>query len=167
MTVETEKFRRRCHCLIKVLVCSLILSVFLLCGCVGPPVGYQDVENMTALDFSYDSGNRKYNYSFDLVRGVFCVHFENGDQEDPVEYELAQTDIEAIRNSLRPAGKWTGDFHHSSPGLNYPHNYTIDITYSDDTDCVLKGVSANGSKWPEGFEELKSTLDGIVQAGMN
>lgn len=43
----------------------------------------------------------------------------------------------------------------------------IIITYADGTECILKGTSANGKKWPEGFNELKSTLDGIVQARMD
>ena len=138
---------------------SLILVLSAFCGCSGPPVGFQDVENIATVDFMFDDGG-KYNYSFDLESGVFSADC----LDESTEYVLEQTEIEAIRAAIEPAGKWPGDFRYSSAGYNYPQRYNMVITYADGTECVLTGVSSNGSNWPEGFEELKSTLDGIVQA---
>ena len=48
-------------------------------------------------------------------------------------------------------------------------SYKIDIEYSDGTHCILEGTAmstgdwqASNTKWPQGFEELKILLDGIV-----
>ena len=49
------------------------------------------------------------------------------------------------------------------------YSYKIDIEYSDGTHCVLEGTAqstgnwqSSNTKWPQGFEELKILLDGIV-----
>ncbi len=143
--------------LIAFLTAVLVLSAF--CGCSGPPVGFQDVENIAIVDFSFDDGNSKYSYSFDLENGVFTADCLDG----TTEYVLEQEEIEAIRDSIVPAAQWPGDYRRSSTGYSYPQNYTIVMTYADGTNCVLKGTSSNGRKWPEGFNELKSTFDSIVQ----
>lgn len=142
---------------------SLVLALSAFCGCSGPPVGFQDVEHIATVDFSFDDGIKKYSYSFDLQNGVLTADCLDG----TTKYVLEQVEIEAIRNSIVPVAQWPGDYRHSSTGVNYPQNYTIIITYADGTECILKGTSANGKKWPEGFNELKSTLDGIVQARMD
>ena len=140
---------------------SLMLVISVFCGCSGPPVGYQDVQNIVTVDYSFDDGSSsKYIYSFDLEEGIFTADC----LDSSTEYVLEQEEIDSIRNSFVPASGWPGDYRYSSAGLNYPQNYTIVITYADGTNCVLKGTSANGKKWPEGFDELRSTLDGIVQS---
>ena len=137
---------------------SLILVISFLCGC-SKPVGFQDVENIVSVDFFFDDGG-EYNYSFDLEKGVFSADC----LDESMEYTLEQTEIEAIRVAIEPARGWSGDYRHSSGGFNYLQRYSIVLTYADGTECVLNGTSANGRKWPDGFEELKSTLDDIVQA---
>ena len=138
---------------------SAILVVSMLCGCTGP-TGFQDVQNIAFVEYSYDDPE-KYNYSFDLDRGVFSADC----LEEP-EYELEQSEIDAIRSSIEPAGKWDDDFKFSylTPHYSYYQSYNIVIKYADGTSCVLTGSSENGGKWPDGFVELKATLDGIVQS---
>ena len=134
----------------------------MLVGC-SEPSGFQDVENITSIDYYFDNGNNRYNYSFDLEKGVFYFCFDFEKLEDSPEYKLEKSENEAIRETLGPAGKWIGDYRYTSAGRNYPQSYNIVINFADGTNCVFKGTSANGKKWPKGFEELKSTLDGIVQ----
>ena len=138
---------------------SVILVISILCGCSGP-TGFQDVKNISSVVYFYDDGDT-YNYSFDLEKGVFSA-----DCLEATEYELDRSEIDAIRKSIEPVSKWNDDFKFSyiTPHYSYYHTYKIVIKYVDGTSCVLNGTSENGGKWPEGFVELKATLDGIVQA---
>ena len=139
---------------------SLILVFSMLCGCGNSgQASFQDVENIVSVEFYYDNG-REYNYSFDLEKGVLT----SDSLKDSKEYVLEQEEIDAIRAAIVPAGKWTGDYKHGSSGLNYPERFNMTITYADGTSCSFKGESANGSRWPEGFNEMKSTFDDIVRA---
>lgn len=144
------------------LICfiSLILVFSMLCGCGNSgQASFQDVENIVSVEFYYDNG-RQYNYSFDLENGILT----SDTLDESGEYELEQEEIDVIRAAIVPAGKWTGDFRLGSGGLNYPERFNMTITYADGTSCFFKGESANGSRWPEGFTEMKSTFDDIVRA---
>ena len=145
---------------------SLILIFSLLCGCTRP-LAMQDVKNIVSVDYSHGKGGSYNYYSFDIERGVFraradIARTDNNPLDDSPEYELKQTEIEAIRDSIEPVGKWPSNYKHSSLGKNLPHYYSLTIKYADGTQRVFTGTSANGTEWPEGFEELKRTFDGIT-----
>ena len=138
----------------------LILIVSVLCGCSKPLV-MQDVENIVSVDFYFSEGN-EYNYSFDLEKGVFRTSADKKPLDDSPEYELNQSEIDAIRNSIEPVRKWPYDYHYARLFARYlPRYYKLTINYADGTQLVFNG-SSDGTKWPEGFEELKETFDSIA-----
>ena len=144
---------------------ATMLFCFLLCGCNGP-AGFQNVENIVSIDYSYNSYTSSNYYTFDLDRKVFCFS-HSSTQENLLEYDLNQSEIEAIRNAFVPVEKWVSDYQYKSLGGSIKNDnwqyYDIVINYADGTSCVLKGTSS-GEKMPKGFEELNSTLDGIVNS---
>ena len=151
---------------------SIILVFTILCGCSGisRPEGFQDVQNIVSVDYQFgDFQNFDDHYSFDLERGVFCFTCD-ADGNSP-EYELEQSDIESIRSAFEPAENWALHYNYSyfSTAMTMYYSYKIDIEYSDGTHCVLEGTAqstgnwqSSNTKWPQGFEELKILLDGIV-----
>lgn len=151
---------------------SIILVFTILCGCSGisRPEGFQDVQNIISVDYQFgDFQNFDDHYSFDLERGVFCFTCD-ADGNSP-EYELEQSDIESIRSAFEPAENWAQHYNYSyfSTAMTMYYSYKIDIEYSDGTHCILEGTAmstgdwqASNTKWPQGFEELKILLDGIV-----
>ena len=146
-----------------IVILSVIISLSLLCGCYGS-TGFQNVENIVSIDYSYNSCNNSNYYTFDLDRKV-CSFSHSRSEDNLSEYELEQSEIEAIRNALVPAGKWNPDYQNNSGG-GFPQNdswqdYEIVINYADGRSCVLKGTS-KGKKMPKGFDELNSTLDEMI-----
>ena len=151
---------------------SIILIITILCGCSGisRPEGFQYVQNIVSVDYQFgDFQNFDDHYSFDLERGVFCFTCD-ADGNSP-EYELEQSDIESIRSAFEPAENWAQHYKYSyfSTAMTKYISYKIDIEYSDGTHCILEGTAmstgdwqASNTKWPQGFEELKILLDGIV-----
>ena len=151
---------------------SIILVFTILCGCSGisRPEGFQDVQNIVSVDYQFgDFQNFDDHYSFDLERGVFRFT-RDADRYSP-EYELKQSDIESIRSAFEPAENLAQHYNYSyfSTAMTMYYSYKIDIEYSDGTHCVLEGTAqstgnwqSSNTKWPQGFEELKILLDGIV-----
>ena len=151
---------------------SIILIITILCGCSGisRPEGFQDVQNIVSVDYQFgDFQNFDDHYSFDLERGVF--RFTRDADGNSPEYELEQSDIESIRSAFEPAENWAQHYNYSyfSTAMTMYYSYKIDIEYSDGTHCVLEGTAqstgdwqSSNTKWPQGFEELKILLDGIV-----
>lgn len=147
-------------------ILSMILAFSMLCGCLDSS-DFRDVNKITTIEFSYkdeESGNE--HYLFDLERGVFSARLDDESLEDSAVYELEQKETEVIRNAFVPSRKWKSNFIYE-PGINMGLTapdpaYRIVIEYSDGTSSVLNGSSRNGEKWPEGFEDLKSTLDDIA-----
>lgn len=150
---------------VAIVILATMILLSLLCGCSGP-AGFQDVENIVSIAYSYNSYTSSNYYTFDLNRKVFGFSHSSS-QEDLEEYELEQTEIEAIRNAFVPVEKWVSDYQYKSLGGSIKNDnwkyYEIVINYADGTSCVLKGTSS-GEKMPKGFEELNSTLDGIVHS---
>ena len=146
---------------------SIILVFTILCGCSGisRPEGFQDVQNIISVDYQFgDFQNFDDHYSFDLERGVF--RFTRDANRNSPEYELEQSEIETIRNSIKPTGVWNANYNYQSPGSHLSNHgdwlsYDIVITYADGTSCELKGESS-GEKMPKGFDELRSSFDSIV-----
>ena len=161
----------------RIVFLSMILMFSLLCGCSKPilpvrPAGFQDVENIATIDYIFTGPGYEYNYSFDLERGVFyfCYQFEN--LEDSPEYELEQSEIDAIRTAVERVEKWPGEYKNKpliSLGMGTWSGQAckIDIRYFDGTNCVfdgrVEGPDEENFEWPDGFEDLRSTFDGIVQ----
>lgn len=151
---------------------SIILIITILCGCSGisRPEGFQDVQNIVSVDYQFgDFQNFDDHYLFDLERGVF--RFTHDAYRNSPEYELEQSDIESIRSAFEPAENWAQHYNYSyfSTAMTMYYSYKIDIEYSDGTHCVLEGTAqstgnwqSSNTKWPQGFEELKILLDGIV-----
>ena len=132
----------------------------------------QDVKNIVSVDYYFGKGTSHNYYSFDLERGVFRARtdlsrIDNKPLDDSPEYDLKQSEIDTIRNSIEPVRKWPFNYKHSSLGRNLPHYYEITINYADGTQHVFTGTSANGTEWPEGFEELRTTFDSIAFARLN
>ena len=142
---------------------SIILIITILCGCSGP-AGFQDVQNIVSVDYQFEGYQSFNHYSFDLENGVFS--FTHNSTGDLPEYELEQSEIETIRNSIKPTGVWNANYNYQSPGSHLSNHgdrlsYDIVITYADGTSCELKGESS-GEKMPKGFDELRSSFDSIV-----
>lgn len=160
----------------KIASLSMVLTFLFLCACSrlsepAGPVGFQNVGNIATVDYIYAVYGKEYNYSFDLDSGVFyfCYKYEN--MEDSPEYELEQSEIDAIKAAIAPAEKWPAEYKNRpvfiGMGTIIEAGYNIDIKYTDGTNCVLVGSSTGADEesfiFPEGFEELRSTLDGIVE----
>ena len=142
---------------------SIILVLTILCGCSGP-AGFQDVQNIVSIDYQFEGYQTTNYYSFDLERGVFS--YTNKSANNSPEYELEQSEVETIRNSIKLAGEWNVNYNYQSLGSHLSNHgdwlsYDIVITYADGTSCELKGNSS-GEKMPKGFDELRSAFDGIV-----
>lgn len=147
-----------------IVILSVIITFSLLCSCY-VPADFQDVENIVSIEYSYNNSTSINYYTFDLDRKVFCFGHSSSEENLP-EYKLEQSEIESIRSVFVPAGKWSPDYQNNSGG-GFPYNdswqnYEIVINYADGTSCVLKGTSS-GEKMPKGFDEMRSTLDGIVR----
>lgn len=145
---------------------SLVLIFSMLCGCTRP-LAMQDVKNIVSVDYSFGKLNSYSYYSFDLEGGVFRARTDqaataNKPLDDSPEYELKQSEIENIRNSIESVRKWPSDYK-CAPlfGRYLPQYYKLTINYADGTECVFNG-SSDGAKWPEGFEELSETFDSIA-----
>jgi len=160
----------------RIAVLSMILIFSLLCACSRPiepagPVGFQNVGKITTVEYIYAVYGKEYNYSFDLERGVFRFSYEYESLGDSPEYELEQSEIDAIRAAITPAEKWPAEYKKEpvfiGMGTVTGATYKIDIKYTDGTVCVLDGRITGADEesliLPEGFEELRSTFDGIVE----
>lgn len=142
---------------------SIMLVLTILCGCSGP-AGFQDVQNIVSVDYQFEGYQSFNHYSFDLKRGVFS--FTHDSANNSPEYKLEQSEIETIRNSIKPAGMWSANYNYQSLGSHLSNHgdwlsYNIVITYADGTSCELQGNSS-GEKMPKGFDELRSAFDSIV-----
>lgn len=141
-------------------ILSMIFIVSILGGCSRAD-GFQDVQNITNIAFSCDFMNSEESTRFDLDNGV--VYFD-----DSKESVLDPSEIESIRNAIAVAEKWDNHYHYEpfSFGRNRPFTYKIIIDYYDGTSCEFEGYtladSLDSAKWPKGFDELRSTLEGIV-----
>lgn len=139
---------------------SLLFIFSILCGC-SRPLFLQDVNNIVTVDYSFNDGN-EYHYSFDLEKGSFHARLDDKDLDASPEYELEQSEIDAIRNSIVPLKKWPFEYKKTALGLVRTQTYTIAINYADGSSRVFKGETADGAEWPEGFDELRTTFDGIA-----
>ena len=149
-------------------VLSILLIIPVLCGCLLSS-DFRDVNKISTIDFSFSDETAGYeHYLFDLDGGVFRARLDKESLEDSPAYELEQSEIDTIRNSFEPARKWSSDYKHKPlVDLEYgpaDPTYRIVIEYSDGTSSVLNGSSKHGEKWPDGFVEIKSTLDDIANA---
>lgn len=143
-----------------IFVLSVIFAAFMLCGCSSAE-GFQDVQNITVIDFSCSPMSSEGNTRFDLENGV--LYFD-----DSKESALDPSEIESIRNAIAVAEKWDNHYHYEpfSLGRTAPFTYKITIEYCDGTSCEFEGYTLAGSldsaKWPKGFDEMRSTLEGIA-----
>ena len=144
-----------------VFVALFMVCIVLMLGGCSRAEGFQDVENITAVNFLCGPIEDDSNTRYDLDNGV--VYY--GDSK---ESELDPSEIESIRNAIAVAEKWDNHYHYEpfSIGMTGPFIYKIVIEYCDGTSCEFEGYtlasSMNSAKWPKGFDELKSTLDGII-----
>lgn len=144
----------------------MMLVIAMLCGCMETS-GFQDVNNIATIDYSFSDEYSEKHYLFDLDKGVLFAAFGSSERvEDCPELKLEKSEIETIRKLMAPSKTWNG--YKDKPLIDLDsravyHNYEIVIGYSDGTSWSLSGYSKNGAKWPKGFEQLKSTLDEIVE----
>lgn len=128
--------------------------------------GFKGTDGIKTIGFAFGNSPVWNCSMFFLDKGTFC----SGSLNDPAEYELERSEIESIKTALESAGKWDPHYHYDpfTTGMTAPFMFKIVIEYSDGTYCVFSGTtyasSEASAKWPKGFDGLKATLDGIVQA---